>query len=66
VAEIWFLRIMKILDRLIGSLRGCYRSLPDLRHGGGMRHTMADIGLSAFSQFLMQNPSFLARQSGRG
>jgi len=53
---------MKILDRLIGSLRGCCHSLPDLRQGGGTRYTMADIGLSAFSLFFMQSPSFLAHQ----
>src|SRR3954451_23405174 len=53
---------MKILDRLIGSLRGCCQSLPDLRQGGDVRYTMADIGLSAFSLFFMQSPSFLAHQ----
>jgi hypothetical protein len=61
-AEIWFLKVMKILDRLIGSLRGCCQLLPDLRQGGGARYTMADIGLSAFSLFFMQSPSFLAHQ----
>jgi hypothetical protein len=61
-AEICFLRVMKILDRLIGSLRGCCQSLPDLRQGGDVRYTMADIGLSAFSLFFMQSPSFLAHQ----
>src|SRR3954447_13847702 len=69
-AEIWFLRVMKILDRLIGSLRGCCHSLPDLRQGGDVRYTMADIGLSAFSLFFLQSPSFLAHQrrleEGRG
>jgi hypothetical protein len=53
---------MNILDRLIGSLRGCCHSLPDLRQGGDVRYTMADIGLSAFSLFFMQSPSFLAHQ----
>jgi hypothetical protein len=53
---------MKILDRLIGSLRGCCQSLPDIRQGGDVRYTMADIGLSAFSLFFMQSPSFLAHQ----
>jgi hypothetical protein len=61
-AEIWFLRVMKILDRLIGALRGCCHSLPDLRQGGDVRYTMADIGLSAFSLFFLQSPSFLAHQ----
>jgi hypothetical protein len=49
---------MKILD--LGSLRGCCHSLPDLRQGGDVRYTMAD--LSAFSLFFMQSPSFLAHQ----
>src|SRR3954453_2936151 len=53
---------MKILDRLIGSLRGCCHSLPDLRQGGDTRYTIADIGLSAFSLFFLQSPSFLAHQ----
>ena len=51
---------MKILDRLIGSLRGCCHSLPDPRQGGDVRYTMADM--SAFSLFFMQSPSFLAHQ----
>src|SRR3954462_10640173 len=53
---------MKILDHLIASLRGCCQSLPDLRQGGDARYTMADIGLSAFSLFFMQSPSFLAHK----
>src|SRR4051794_23447296 len=53
---------MKILDRLIGSLRGCCHALPDLRQGGDTRYTMADIGMSAFSLFFMQSPSFLMHQ----
>ena len=61
-AGIWFLEGMKILDRLLGSLRGCCQSLPDPRQGGDVRYTMADIGLSAFSLFFMQSPSFLAHQ----
>src|SRR3954447_21521168 len=61
-AEIWFLRVMKILDRLIGALRGCCHSLPDLRQGGDTRYTMADM--SAFSLFFMQSPSFPAPSGG--
>jgi hypothetical protein len=53
---------MKILDRLIASLRGCCHSLPDIRQGGDVRYSMADIGVSAFSLFFMQSPSFLAHQ----
>src|SRR3954449_4791115 len=59
-AEIWFLGGMKILDRLLGSLRGCCQSLPDLRQGGDVCYTMADM--SAFSLFFMQSPSFLMHQ----
>ncbi len=33
-------QVMKILDRLIGALRGCCHSLPDLRQGGDARYTM--------------------------
>jgi hypothetical protein len=53
---------MKILDRLIRSLRGVCETLPDIRQGGEARYTMADMGLSAFSLFFMQSPSFLAHQ----
>ena len=61
-AKICFLRVMNILDRLIGALRGCCHSLSDIRRGGDTRYTMADIGLSAFSLFFLQSPSFLAHQ----
>jgi hypothetical protein len=60
--EIWFLRAMKILDRLIGSLRGCCQLLPDIRRGGDARYTMADM--SAFSLFFLQSPSFPAPSGG--
>src|SRR3954467_12104462 len=53
---------MKNLERLIGWLGGSCHSLPDLRQGGDTRYTMADIGLSAFSLFFLQSPSFLAHQ----
>ena len=51
---------MKILD--LGALRGCCHSLPDLRQGGDVRYTMAD--LSAFSLFFLQSPSFPASSGG--
>src|SRR3954451_5464347 len=53
---------MKILDRLIGALRGCCHALPDLRQGGDTRYTMADM--SAFSLFFLQSPSFPAPSGG--
>lgn len=36
--------------------------MPDRRSGRNSRYVMADIGLSAFSVFFMQSPSFLAHQ----
>jgi hypothetical protein len=68
---IWFLRVLKILDCLIGSLRRCCHSLPNLRQGGDLRYTMADIGLSTFSLFFLPSPSRSWRTSvvsrrGRG
>ena len=53
---------MERLEGYIAALReGCGR-LPDKRSGGNSRYRMADIGLSAFSVFFMQSPSFLAHQ----
>src|SRR5215210_3596017 len=53
---------MEVLDILIGCLRRCCAALPDRRTGANARYTMADIGLSAFSVFFLQSPSFLAYQ----
>ena len=53
---------MEVLDTLIGCLRRCCAALPDRRTGANARYTMADIGLSAFSVFFLQSPSFLAHQ----
>ena len=53
---------MEVLDTLIGCLRRCCAALPDRRTGANARYTMADIGLSAFSVFFLQSPSFLAYQ----
>ena len=53
---------MGALERLLGSLRGCLGRFPDRRHGTNGRYTMADIGLSAFSVFFLQSPSFLSHQ----
>ena len=50
------------LERLFGSLRGCLERFPDKRQGTNGTYTMADIGLSAFSVFFMQSPSFLSHQ----
>ena len=53
---------MKHLDRLIFSLKNCCASLPDRRSGANTQYLMSDIGLSAFSIFFMQSPSFLSHQ----
>jgi hypothetical protein len=49
-------------DSLLGSLRSCLDGFPDKRRGLNASYTMADIGMSAFSAFFMQSPSFLAHQ----
>ena len=53
---------MERLEGYIAALRERCGQLPDKRSGGNSRYRMADIGLSAFSVFFMQSPSFLAHQ----
>lgn len=53
---------MERLEGYIAALREQCGRLPDKRSGGNSRYRMADIGLSAFSVFFMQSPSFLAHQ----
>lgn len=53
---------MRELEGLISELRSVCASFPDKRTGSNGRYAMADIGLSAFSLFFMQSPSFLAHQ----
>ncbi len=43
---------MLIVDRLLTGLRDAFATFPDKRKGAGV-YTMADIGLSAFSLFIM-------------
>jgi len=50
------------LDALLGLLRGRLDEFPDKRRGLNSSYSMADIGMSAFSVFFMQSPSFLAHQ----
>ncbi len=61
---------MRVLDDLIAELRDVCSSFVDKRRGSNGHYQMADIGLSAFSVFFMQSPSFLAHQKaleeGRG
>ena len=53
---------MRLLDALLGSLRGCLDGFPDKRRGINTTYSMGDIGMAAFSVFFMQSPSFLAHQ----
>ena len=47
---------------LVGSLRHVLATLPDSRVGKNLSYAMEDFGLSAFSVFFTQCPSFLAHQ----
>jgi len=49
-------------DSLVGELRSCLGTLPDKRTGENRQYSMETIGLSAFSVFFTQSPSFLAHQ----
>jgi hypothetical protein len=49
-------------DDLVGALRRTLSGLPDRRSGDNAHYSMEDIGLSAFSVFFTQSPSFLAAQ----
>ena len=53
---------MRVLDKLIASLREVCGSFEDKRRGRNCGYAMADFGLAAFSVFFMQSPSFLAHQ----
>ena len=53
---------MRVLERLLGSLRRCLEGLPDKRRGANTTYRMADFGMAAFSAFFMQSPSFLDYQ----
>lgn len=53
---------LKSFDQLVGKLRSCLGALPDKRTGANTQYSMETIGLSAFSVFFTQSPSFLAYQ----
>ncbi len=53
---------MGVLETMLGSLRRCLDGFPDKRRGLNTRYSLGDIGMSAFSVFFMQSPSFLAHQ----
>ncbi len=57
---------MSALEELLSDLRAFCAGLEDKRLGQGYFYTMADIGLAAFSVFLMQSPSFLGHQRALG
>jgi hypothetical protein len=52
----------KEFDRILGELRQTFRGLPDKRTGANRQYSMETIGLSAFSVFFTQSPSFLSHQ----
>ena len=49
-------------DELVGSLRQTLGGLPNPHTGDNTHYSMEDIGLSAFSVFFTQSPSFLSSQ----
>ena len=49
-------------DQLVGELRSALAGLSDKRTGSNTQYSMETIGLSAFSVFFTQCPSFLAYQ----
>ena len=53
---------LRTFDQLIGCVRKCIAAFPDRRTGLNKKYSMADLGLSAFSVFYTQCPSFLAQQ----
>ena len=53
---------MNRFESLLGSLRRCCETFPDLRRGSNATYKIADIGMAAFSVFFMQSPSFMAHQ----
>ncbi len=54
---------LRRFDQLIGHIRQRMGAFPDRRTGLNKKYTMEDIGLSAFSVFYTQSPSFLAQQT---
>ena len=49
-------------DHLTSDLRATLENLPDHRQGKNTQYTLSDAGMSAFSVFFTQCPSFLAHQ----
>jgi len=53
---------LKRFDDLVSELRHTLAGLSDKRKGSNTTYSMEAIGLSAFSVFFTQSPSFLAHQ----
>jgi len=53
---------IKGFDQLVDQFRERLAAMPDKRTGSNSRYSMEDIGMSAFSVFFTQSPSFLAHQ----
>ena len=53
---------LKRFDSLVDALKHTLAGLPDKRKGKNTQYSMEEIGLSAFSVFFTQSPSFLAHQ----
>jgi hypothetical protein len=51
-----------IVEKLIKCFREQCEQFPDKRTGSNIRHEIGDIGMTAFSIFFLQSPSFLASQ----
>lgn len=50
------------LCEMLGLLKEAFSAIPEHRGGQNKRYEITDAGLSAFSVFFMQSPSFLAHQ----
>jgi len=50
------------LSHLIKNLEQACASFPDVRSGKNSIYDLPDVGMSAFSVFFTQSPSFLAHQ----
>ena len=57
-----FGRAVLTLDEMTKRIRGTFERFTDPRRGKNTRYTLVDAGLSAFSVFFMQSPSFLDYQ----
>ena len=49
-------------EEMLASLHRSLEAMPEHRTGSNIQYGIADAGLSAFSVFYLQSPSFLARQ----